>query len=105
MANTGTIWHTDPNNPNGPNSFPNDICIPGVAAGENVGSWSGASEDSELQSIHNLMMNGQGEQHDPQTCQQYVNHACNIVSTKYGSVGIGIVLVGDTVYLTEDFIG
>lgn len=50
------------------------------------------------------MMTGPGEQHDPQTCQQYVNHACNIVSATYSQVGIGIVTTGDTVYLTEDFV-
>jgi uncharacterized protein YkwD len=105
MANSGQIWHTDPSNPNGPYSFPNDVCFRFGPIGENVGYWNSGDEAQDLRNIHNLMMTGQGEQHDPQTCQSTVNHACNIVSSAYSSVGIGIVVQGGSTWLTEDFIG
>jgi uncharacterized protein YkwD len=100
MADSGTIWHQNSSYPAA--SFNNDICYSFTAAGENVGKWGSGDELKDLQSIHNLMMN---EQHDPGYCSGVVNHACNIVSGQWQSVGIGIVEQGGQTWLTEDFIG
>ncbi len=52
--------------------------------------------------MHQEMMN---EQHDPTFCQTYDNHACNILSTKYAAIGIGIYHApSGSTWLTEDFI-
>lgn len=103
MANSGAIWHTDPNNPSSAASFPNNLCSGFSAAGENVGRWQEAQSESDaLTQIHLAMMQ---EQHDPATCAQVTSHACNILSNKYSQVGIGIVQQAGYVWLTEDFIG
>jgi uncharacterized protein YkwD len=96
MAQVGYINH---------DQFPADICGYGTsvfAGGENVGMNSSGDELQELQYINDLMMS---EPHDPATCAVSDNHACNIISPSYRRVGIGIYDTGNTVWLTEDFLG
>lgn len=100
MQQSGSIWHVNPNYPQA--SFPNNFCVRYYSAGENVGMMSSGNEMNDLIGINNLMMN---EPHDPSYCATYVNHACTIISTKYSRVGIGIVYINGTTWLTEDFIG
>ena len=61
-------------------------------AGENLGYASGASLPRMLSLIENAMM------HSPE-------HRDNLLRTTFSRVGIGIVVTGDTVYVTEDFKG
>jgi hypothetical protein len=89
MQKMGTISH---------DQFPADICIPAMLEAENVGMWQG-DELQALQSIHNMMM---GEPYTP-GCMG--THVCNILSSKFRQVGIGIYYVNNTVWLTEDFLG
>jgi len=96
MAQSGSIWHEDSSYPAA--SFPNDICVRFSTAGENVGAFPG-NELQALQSMNDEMMS---EPHSP-NCTG--NHACNILSPNYTSVGIGIVVQGGQTWLTEDFTG
>jgi uncharacterized protein YkwD len=98
MAQSGSIWHVNPSYPQA--SFPNNICISYSIAGENVGMSQSGSETNDLQTINNLMMS---EPHDASTCATTVNHACNILSTAFHQVGIGIYYANNTTWLTEDF--
>ncbi len=100
MAASGRIWHQDPSYP--AQSFPNNFCVRGGALGQNVGEYGSGNELSDLQAMQNLMMS---EPHDPATCSASVNHACNILSTTFQQIGIGIYVSGGTTWLTEDFIG
>jgi uncharacterized protein YkwD len=104
MANSGSIWHQDPNYPTGqgPATFPNNICVSTGNAGENVGRENSGDEKQDIDVIHQLMMS---EQDDPSTCAQAVDHACNIVAGKFHQVGIGLVEQDGYTYLTEDFLG
>jgi hypothetical protein len=79
-----------------------EFCEPIYAGAQNVGEWSSGNQLQDLQNIHAMMMN---EQHDSLFCAQYDNHACNILSSSYSYVGIGIVYQGGTTWLTEDFFG
>jgi uncharacterized protein YkwD len=84
MAQVGQISH---------DQFPQDICIPWSAAGENVGEASG-SESVAIQTLHRLMMSeGPGG-----------GHYQNIMSTTFTTVGIGLYYTGGTLWLTEDFV-
>jgi uncharacterized protein YkwD len=83
MAQVGQISH---------DQFPQDICIPWSAAGENVGEASG-SESAALELLHRLMMN-----EGPSG-----GHYRNIMSTTFTTVGIGLYYKGGTLWLTEDF--
>ena len=102
MAKSGTIWHIAPNdNPSGPQnpaSFPNDLCVSHSAGGENVGAFASGNELTDLQSMHQEMMS---EGYAP-GCSG--SHACNILSSQYVEVGIGIYESGGETWLTEDFI-
>lgn len=100
MAASGQIWHQNPNYPDA--SWPNNMCISYTTGGENVGEMSTGNEMQDLQAIHNLMM---GEAHDASTCAHYVNHACNILSPQFTTVGIGIYNANNVTWLTEDFAG
>jgi hypothetical protein len=100
MQQSGSIWHTNPAYPAA--SFPTNICVSYMLAGENVGEASYGNEATDLQQLDIMMM---GEPHDPTTCATTVNHACNIINGSYTSVGIGIVYVNNATWLTEDFIG
>jgi uncharacterized protein YkwD len=100
MQQSGSIWHTNPSYPSA--SFPNNICVSYMAAGENVGQAGSGNELGDLQQLDNLMMS---EPHDASTCASTVNHACNTINPTYKSVGIGIVYVNNQTWLTEDFIG
>jgi uncharacterized protein YkwD len=84
MAQVGQISH---------DQFPQDICIPWSAAGENVGEASG-SESAAIQILHQLMMN-----EGPSG-----GHYRNIMSTTFTTVGIGLYYTGSTLWLTEDFV-
>jgi uncharacterized protein YkwD len=93
MSQLGAISH---------DQFPADICVAYSSAGENVGEWGGSTELSEIQSIFDLMMS---EQHDAAYCANHVNHACNIISSKFSQVGIGLYYSGSgTTWYTTDFI-
>lgn len=84
MAQVGQISH---------DQFPQDICIPWSAAGENVGGASG-SESAAIQTLHQDMMN-----EGPSG-----GHYQNIMSTTFTTVGIGLYYTGGTLWLTEDFV-
>ena len=84
MAEVGQISH---------DQFPQDICIPWSAAGENVGEASG-SESAAIQTLHQDMMN-----EGPSG-----GHYRNIMSTTFTTVGIGLYYTGGTLWLTEDFV-
>jgi uncharacterized protein YkwD len=99
MAQSGGIWHTNSSYPAA--SFPNNICVGTSSAGENVGQYSSGNELGDLQQIHNLMMN---EAHDAATCSTQINHACNIMTTSFHQVGIGIYFDANRTWLTEDFL-
>jgi len=88
MQQMGAISH---------DQFPADICISYSTAGENVGEDGSGNELGDLQWLDQAMM---GEPHSP-GCTG--NHACNIISTAYHQVGIGIYNINGTTWLTEDF--
>jgi hypothetical protein len=71
------------------------------SAAENVGQYSSGNELTDLQQIHNLMMN---EPHDAATCASQINHACNLLTTSFHQVGIGIYFNVNRTWLTEDFV-
>jgi uncharacterized protein YkwD len=98
MAQSGSIWHTNSAYPNA--SFPKDICISYSTAGENVGYASYGNELTDLQTINSQMMS---EAHDATTCATSVNHACNILSSSFHQIGIGIYNANGVTWLTEDF--
>jgi uncharacterized protein YkwD len=84
MAQVGEISH---------DQFPQDICIPWSAAGENVGE-AGGNESAAIQTLHQLMMSeGPGG-----------GHYQNIMSTTFTTVGLGLYYTGGTLWLTEDFV-
>lgn len=97
MADSGSIWHYNSSYPAA--SFPNDICVSGSTAAENVGQCSQGNELEDLQCIHDLMMS------EPYSPGCSGSHICNILSSDFGGVGIGIVQAGGSTYLTEDFVG
>ena len=84
MAQVGQISH---------DQFPQDICLPWSAAGENVGMASG-SESQAIQTLHRQMMN-----EGPTG-----GHYQNIMSTKFTTVGIGLYYQNNILWLTEDFV-
>lgn len=100
MQQSGSIWHVNSSYPQA--SFPRDICMSYSTAGENVGMAQTGSESNDLQTVDNLMMS---ETHSPSYCATNVNHACNILSTKYTQVGVGIVDASNGTWVTEDFAG
>jgi len=73
--------------------FPQDICIPWSAAGENVGE-AGGSESQAIQSLHQQMMN-----EGPSG-----GHYQNIMSSQFTTIGIGLYYVNGVLWLTEDFV-
>jgi uncharacterized protein YkwD len=84
MQQVGAISH---------DQFPQDICIPWSAAGENVG-YSSGSESQAIQIIHQRMMNeGPGG-----------GHYQNIMSSKFTTIGIGLYYRNGILWLTEDFV-
>ncbi len=101
MADSGQIWHQNASYPAA--SFPNNFCVQSFQIGENVGVWPDANELTALQDIHDAMMN------EPWQPGCTSDHACNILSSNYSQVGIGIVQGtwnnSPAYYLTEDFIG
>jgi uncharacterized protein YkwD len=84
MAQVGQISH---------DQFPQDICIPWSAAGENVGMATG-DESGAIQTIHQQMMN-----EGPSG-----GHYQNIMSTTFTTIGIGLYYVNGALWLTEDFV-
>jgi uncharacterized protein YkwD len=99
MAASGSIWHSNPSYPAA--SFPENLCVPTSAAGENVGQFNSGNELTDLQSMNSMMMS---EPHDAATCASGINHACNILNASYHQVGIGIYYDGSHTWLTEDFL-
>jgi uncharacterized protein YkwD len=98
MAASGSIWHTNAAYPAA--SFPNNICVTWSNVGENVGEWSSGNELTDLDDLNTTMMS------EPHTPNCTGNHACNILSPSFRSVGIGLYVDGSgTTWLTEDFIG
>jgi hypothetical protein len=98
MASSGQVWHISTSHPRA--SFPKNICEAVNYAGENVGvaptpEWTGIEE------INGMMM---AEPHKRSTCSKQANHACNIINANYRRVGIGVVVSGGMVWLTEDFL-
>jgi uncharacterized protein YkwD len=84
MQQVGRISH---------DQFPQDICIPWSAAGENVGASSG-SESQAIQILHRQMMN-----EGPAG-----GHYQNTMSTRFTIIGIGLYYINGVLWLTEDFV-
>lgn len=98
MAQSGSIWHENSSYPSA--SWPNNVCNGGGQIAENVGMAGQGNELSDIEYIHTLMMD---EAHDPGTCAQSLNHACNILNRAYTRVGIGLYESGGATWITEDF--
>jgi uncharacterized protein YkwD len=78
--------------------FPGDICIPYYTAGENVGDSNTGSIVGDLQNMENMMMA------EPYTPGCSGSHVCNILSSGYSQVGIGVYRDSSgTTWLTQDF--
>jgi hypothetical protein len=90
MAQANSLFHSD---------LTTEFCEPIYAGAQNIGYLSSGNELQDLQNIHAMMMN---EGYSP-GCEG--THACNILSSRYSYVGIGIVRQGGTTWLTEDFFG
>jgi uncharacterized protein YkwD len=84
MQQVGTISH---------DQFPQDICIPWSAAGENVG-YSSGSVNQAIQILHRQMIN-----EGPAG-----GHYQNIMSRSFTTLGIGLYYNNGTLWLTEDFV-
>ena len=84
MQQVGQISH---------DQFPQDICIPWAAAGEDVGEASG-SESQAIQILHRQMMN-----EGPAG-----GHYQNIMSPVFTTIGIGLYYINGVLWLTEDFV-
>jgi uncharacterized protein YkwD len=61
-------------------------------AGENLGEADGGSPRSMLRAINTLMLHSS-------------HHRANLLDPLYKRVGISVVFTGNTVYVTEDFVG
>lgn len=99
MAASGTIWHSNPAFPRA--SFPRNLCVRYRGAAENVGEWATGNIVDDLQAMDHAMM---AEPHSSRLCATQDNHACNILSRSYHTVGIGVYVVNGVTWLTEDFI-
>jgi uncharacterized protein YkwD len=84
MQQVGQISH---------DQFPQDLCIPWSAAGENVGE-AGGGESQAIQSLHQQMMN-----EGPSG-----GHYQNIMSRQFTTIGIGLYYANGVLWLTEDFV-
>jgi hypothetical protein len=100
MSDTGGIWNTHQGY--GTASFPNDICLHSLAPGENIGFEATGNELTDLQTMHQDMMQ---QAHDATTCAGAGNSACNLVAPDFNQVGIGIYQSNGGTYVTEDFLG
>lgn len=89
MAQVGYISH---------DQFPADICVSVSAAAENVGMMGSGNELQDLQGIHSEMMS------EPYTPGCTGSHVCNLLSSQYRHVGIGIYYVNNATWLTENFL-
>lgn len=95
MAAAGVISH---------DQFPADICVKYLSAGENVGQGVGDPTSAVLQ-LHRQMMAEGPCPHNPCTNAEFAvhGHYLNLVSRSFRHIGIGIVVTGNTVWLTENF--
>ena len=98
MAQAGQLFHSD---------LSTEFCEYAGWRGQNIGYQYTGNEQQDLTNMNDLMMS---EQHTANYCAQLAqnyqsNHACNIISTNFSQVGIGIYYVGGTTWLTEDFLG
>jgi hypothetical protein len=87
MAQIGQLSH---------DQFPDDICYPTRAMGENVGA-SGGSKWNAIMAVYGLMMS------EPYTPGCTGNHKCSLLSPVYTHIGIGFSLGGGQWYQSEDF--
>src|SRR5439155_13687927 len=78
MANTNSIWHTQ----NLADKFPPEW----ISLGENVGRGSNTTVDG----LHQAFMNS-------------TSHRDNILNGNFNYVGIGVLMSGSTMYVTEEF--
>jgi uncharacterized protein YkwD len=88
MKEDGTIYHADSSSPHyreGDN-LSAELRGDWYAGGENVGMGG------DCKSIHDAFMASKG-------------HRENILDRDYNQVGVGVAVDGDTIYVTEDFIG
>ena len=99
MSATGTIWNTQQGYDAA--SFPADICVHSLAPGENIGFEVTGNELTDLQTVHQDMMQ---QPHDATTCAGAGNSACNLVAPDFNQVGIGIYQSNGGTYVTEDFL-
>lgn len=84
--------------------FPADICVPHLAASENVGVAMGDLATS-LETIHHTMMaEGPCPHHACPGDEFHLHgHYVNLINSLYRHIGIGIYSQNGTVWLTEDF--
>lgn len=95
-ATSGTIWHVNPDYPT--QSFPNNLCLPFHAAGENTGMASGSKYEAVTSTFGQMMA-------EPHSYGCTGNHACNIISPQFSQVGVGFATNGQWRFDTEDFVG
>ncbi len=95
MATMGAISH---------DQFPSDICVRHVLAGENVGFDYGDPTAAVLD-LHRLMMAEGPCPRKRCTAAQAETHGhyLNLTNPSFKRVGIGIVLKGEYLWLTENF--
>jgi hypothetical protein len=99
MSETNAIWNTHQGYDAA--SFPKDICLHSLAPGENIGFEATGNELTDLQTMHQDMMQ---QAHDTTTCAGAGNSACNLVAPDFNQVGIGIYQTNGGTYVTEDFL-
>lgn len=94
MATVGHLAH---------DQFPADICVPFRAAAENIGYYSGDPR-AALLTLDRMMMH-EGPCPAPCTPTQFEQHGhyLNLINPLYRHIGIGVVVRGGVVWLTEDF--
>ncbi|GAC1444329.1 MAG: hypothetical protein NVSMB52_03560 [Chloroflexota bacterium] len=98
MAQSGTIWHVNPTYPS--QSFPNNFVVSGWRTiGENVGMAGGYGVRGGIDIIERQMWT------EPHTAGCTGNHACDEIGQSFNSVGIGIFVNAQGVWLTADFVG
>ncbi|HEX6510032.1 MAG TPA: CAP domain-containing protein [Chloroflexota bacterium] len=86
--------------------FPQDICVHHVWDGENVGFLPGALDASVI-ILHRTMMAEGSCPHRGCPGQEWEQHGhyLNLLNPAFRHIGIGIVVNGTAVWLTEDFTG
>lgn len=85
--------------------FPSDVCIKGLWSGENVGEAYGTATSGALL-LHRMMMSEGPCPHRGCPGRELAAHGhyINLINPQYRRVGIGLVVKGSAIWLTEDFV-